>query len=235
MSAIGPDYEVSMDDFEQGELFEATGLQGQTALGARGDHFIQILSFNANLFREGLEDAYYNTVYHELIHIIVNKYLINNGFIQVSNGNQFQVINKEEFNKIQADNGHGGRWLELAVRVNKALDLVIPITPYCSDREMEAVFNASLEDEQEAALEIRCQDCGVGNRYLTVNPQELPDPMFLLMVWFDTKNQNKNSICKKCGGTVYIIIRDKEFEQFLDARLDEMLGFIQMMKFFGRA
>lgn len=235
LSAIGPEFEVSMADFERGDLYEATGLQGQTGLGARGDQFIQVLKFNVNLFREGLEDAYLNTVYHELLHVIVNKYMIKNGFIKVINNNQFQVINKEEFNKIQDDNGHGGRWLELAIRANKVLGLAIPITPYCSEREFNAVYNASIEDGQEAAFEIRCQDCGIGNKYLVINPEELPELKFLLMLYFDTKNKNKNSVCKKCGGTVYIIIRDAAFKAFLDKRLEELTGLIQMMKMFGIA
>lgn len=229
LSAIGPEFEVSEADFERGQFYEATGLQGQTILEVMNGSFFQQLRFNSNLFREGLEDAYLNTIYHELIHVIVNKYIVKNNFVEITRGNMFHIVNKEEWAKIHEDNGHGGRWLELAVRANKVLGLKLPITPYCSEREFEAVFNASIEDNQEAALEIRCQACGSGMSYLTVNMDELPSIGCLMQLYYDTKHQKQNNVCKKCHGTMYIIIRDQKLKNFLEDKLG-MFEFLMSMK-----
>lgn len=233
LSAIGPDFEVSESDFVKGEFFNATGLQGQTGLGAQNNEFFQQLSFNSNLFREGLEEAYLNTIYHELIHVIVNKYLISNNIIEIASGNMLHIINKEEFDKIQDNNGHGGRWLELAVRANKVLGLSIPITPYCNDREVEAVFNASIEESQEIPIEIDCQDCNFNRKFLSINLEELPSPGALMKLYLDTKYQKRNDACKKCGGTLYIIIRDQKFKDFLESQIEAFMVFIQARHLFG--
>ncbi|MBP5693853.1 MAG: hypothetical protein J6X03_00110 [Bacilli bacterium] len=221
-----------MSDFGQGELFEATGMQGQTRLGLKGGAFFQELAFNANMFREGLEDIYLNTVYHELLHVIVNKYMIEHGIIKLVN-DDVEVVDKEFFEAMEQDDGHGGMWLELAVRANKVLDLAIPITSHCNDTEMEKVFMSSIDDYDDYAFEIVCQDCGYGHKWLTVNPHELPDPTFLLAVYHDTKKKLTNSCCKKCGGTMYIDIKDKLFEEFIDKKLRELMFAAMMAKLFG--
>lgn len=221
LSSLSPDFLLTKDDFKFGGLFEATGLQGQTGLGCRAGKFIQVLTFNTNLFREGLEDLYLNTVYHEFLHVIVNKYMIAHNIIRLIENDQFMVVNREFFDKVQDDNGHGGLWLEYATRINKILNLNIPITPYCSDENMQKVLDSSLDDYTEPAVEIVCQDCGIGKKFLTVNVEELPRGFGLLAMYYDTVHKNTNHFCKKCNGTMYIIIRDQKFKAFMDNALEE--------------
>ena len=221
LSSLSPDFSLTADDFEFGGLFEATGLQGQTGLGQTGGKFKQVISFNANMFREGLEDIYLNTIYHEFLHVIVNKYMISNNIIALDENGQLKINNREFFKAVEDNKGHGGLWLEYAVRANKALNLTIPITPYCSDESMQKVLDSSLDDYEEPAIEIVCQDCGAGNKFLTVNVEELPSGFGLLAMYYDTVHKNINHFCKKCNGTMYIIIRDAEFKAFMDRMLDD--------------
>jgi len=220
LSAISPDFLLTTDDFEFGGLFEATGLQGQTSLGQTDGKFKQVVTFNANMFREGLEDIYLNTIYHEFLHVIVNKYMILNNIIALDKNGQLKINNKKFFESVEDNKGHGGLWLEYAVRANKVLNLTIPITPYCSDASMQKVLDSSLDDYEEPAIEIVCQDCGAGNKFLTVNVEELPGGFGLLAMYYDTVHKNINHFCKKCNGTMYIIIRDPKFKAFMDDALD---------------
>lgn len=221
LSSLSSDFLLTKDDFEFGGLFEATGLQGQTGLGQTGGKFKQMVSFNANMFREGLEDIYLNTIYHEFLHVIVNKYMILNNIITLDKEGQLKINNKEFFNAVEDNNGHGGLWLEYAVRVNKVLNLNIPITPYCSDENMQKVFTSSLDDYEEPAIEIVCQNCSAGTKFLTVKVEELPSGFGLLAMYYDTVHKNTNHFCKKCNGTMYIIIRDPKFKAFMDNALEE--------------
>ena len=221
LSSLSPDFLLTKDDFEFGGLFEATGLQGQTGLGRADGKFKQVVTFNANMFREGLEDIYLNTVYHEFLHVIVNKYMILNNIIALNGQGGLQVNNKEFFEAVEDNNGHGGLWLEYAVRANKVLDLNIPITPYCSEENMKKVLDSSFDDYAGPAVEISCQDCGAGTKFLTVNVEELPRGFGLLAMYYDTVHKNTNHFCKKCNGTMYIIIRDPKFKAFMDNALEE--------------
>jgi len=236
LNNIGPDFYLSEDDFEFAGLFEATGLQGQTGLGTDdGQTFKQKVLFNANLLREGLENAYLNTIYHELLHVIVNKYMIEHNIIKLDEKGDFKVLDEKFFKAIEEDNGHGGLWLELAVRVNKVLGLEIPITPYCNKREVNAVIEASIEDYGEFAIEITCQNCDSSLKLLSAtNREELPVLPMLIEMYLDTKEKRSNKFCKKCGGTLYIIIRDNRLIDYLEDKINnDLLGvFISLRRQF---
>lgn len=69
-------FPVKSDDnfeFSFGNFYGATYRQGTTSFGYDEDlgSFICKISFNGNLLREGLEDLFINTVYHELCHYAV--------------------------------------------------------------------------------------------------------------------------------------------------------------------
>ena len=54
-------------------FYAATSRQGTTSFGYDQDegHFVCKISFNKNLLREGLEDIFINTIWHELCHYAV--------------------------------------------------------------------------------------------------------------------------------------------------------------------
>jgi len=221
LNSLGTDFAITKDDFEFGGLFEATALQGQTGLGADNGKFTQVVTFNANMFREGLEDLYLNTIYHEFLHVIAHKYMIINHIIEIDQNGELKVNDEAFYKAEESDRGHGGIWLEYAIRLNKVLNLNIPITPYCSEKSVQQVLDASIDDYDTPPVEIVCQDCDLHRIFLTVRPEELPDGFGLMAMYYDTIHKNKNHFCKKCNGTLYIIIRDAKFKAFLDKMIEQ--------------
>ena len=236
LGSLSPDFILTYDDFTFAGFYEATGCQGVTSLGYTDDglNFEQVVRFNINMFREGLEDIYLNTIYHELLHVLVNKYMILNHIIVMTGVNQHAVVDEKFYSDVSFNEGHGGLWLEYAKRANELLNLVIPISSHCSDAELKRVFDASIDDYGEPGVEITCQDCNSSDKFLVANPFETPINPAVLCIYYDTINKNKNSFCANCNGTLYITIRDKEFKALMDAALKDYLDKIVLFKFFSQ-
>ena len=49
---------------------------------------------------------------------------------------------------------------------------------------METVFESSIDEYGEPPIEIVCQDCGASKKFLTVHPEELPQGLALLAMYF---------------------------------------------------
>lgn len=85
LAAIGPEFVIPPNTINSITLIETTTLQGRSGLWLDESTltFKFMLEFNTNLFRTGLEDLYLNTVYHELLHVLVNLYAVNNKKIAI--------------------------------------------------------------------------------------------------------------------------------------------------------
>lgn len=232
LSNLGPEFKLEPNkDFTFGGWFAGTGLQGQTRFSGEPTGFKQDVILNQNMLREGLYDMFINTIYHELLHVVVNKMLIDTGVLVLpAEQGGDPVANHELFDQLQAAGGHAWKWLDYAAIVTDKLGLAIPITPNCMDKELYALIDAN--DDLEPACVIYCTQCDNKMTYLAINETELPLPL-LLSFYLDTKHQNKNTACKKCHGTVYINIKDKNFERWLEENLSRLMFMATMQQIFG--
>jgi len=231
LASLGEEFILTSEDFELGPFYNATGHQGTTGLGVKNDKFFQVITFNRNMLREGLEDLYLNTVYHELCHAVVNKYMILHNIISMDEKKDMVINDQEFFNKIHDNDGHGGMWLELAEKVTKAFNLVIPITAHCSDSEVESLLTAN--DDIEPVMEIACRNCDTHMKFLAFDKAELPEIPFLIFLYASTRDEFPNHFCKKCNGTLYIIIRDERFKALLEEGVKAMAIPIMFMRITG--
>ena len=231
LANLGEDFALTAEDFELGPFYNATGHQGTTGLGIKDDKFFQQLTFNRNMLREGLEDLYLNTVYHELCHAVVNKYMITHNIIGIDERKEMIINDHEFFDTVKQNDGHGGMWLELADKVTKAFGLAIPIMAHCSEGEVEALLAAN--DDIEPVLEINCRDCDNSMKFLALDKTELPEFPFLMFLYASTKDDFPNHFCKKCHGTLYIIVREEWLKLLLEKAVEEMAGPIMLMRLFG--
>ena len=184
------------------------------------------------MLREGLEDLYLNTVYHELCHAVVNKYMIVHNIIGLKEDGSDVIVNDQEFfDSVQEDAGHSGMWLEVATKVTSAFNLVIPITPHCSDEEVKNLIAAN--DDIEPVMEIACRNCDTHVTFLSFDPAELPELPFLVTLYASTRDSFPNHFCKKCDGTLYIIIRDERFKDLLEKAVKEFAVQIMFMRMMG--
>ena len=131
------------------------------------------------MLREGLEDILINTIYHELLHVVYNKYAIENKLVGWDeNGKLFQA---DEFKEVQAHGGHWGKWLEWADYISKELNLTLPITANCAANEVERLIKAN--DDIEPAVEIYCTNWDNKMSFLSVSEttieHEFPEPFIL--------------------------------------------------------
>ena len=231
LASLGEEFVLTSEDFELGPFYNATGHQGTTGLGVKSGKLWQVITFNRNMLREGLEDLYLNTVYHELCHAVVNKYMIVNNIISLDEKNDMVVNDQEFFDKVQDNKGHGGMWLELAEKVTKAFNLAIPITANCSESEVEALLAAN--DDIEPVMELACRNCDSHMTFLSFDPAELPDLPFLVTLYASTRDGFPNHFCKKCDGTLYIILRDEKFKDILEKAVKEFAIPIMFMRMMG--
>lgn len=90
LATFGPEFVIPPNTINSITLIETTTLQGHSGLCLDESTltFQFKLEFNTNLFRTGLEDLYLNTVYHELLHVLVNLYAVNNKKVVIDHTNK---------------------------------------------------------------------------------------------------------------------------------------------------
>ena len=231
LNALGEEFTLTPDDFKFAGWFRATALQGQTRFYFDNEAK-QEVTLNELMLREGLEDMLLNTIYHELIHVVVNKLMLTLGIVNFDRMKQHEdpVVNHEIFDPLQEAGGHEWKWLEYAAIANEKLGLRIPITPECSDKEVADLLAAN--DDIQPVIEIYCTQCGASQKFLTLNDKEIPAPV-VLGIYADTKTKNENHACKKCQGTLYIKVEDEQLRQKLDVAVERYIGMRAFMRLFG--
>ena len=235
LASLGDIFKLTSDDFVFAGWYEATNLQGQTHMSGKDGKFdIQQVALNSHMLREGLEDILINTIYHELLHVVYNKYAIANNLLGWTDDGS-ETYTTPEWDEVQEHGGHWGKWLEWAKEVSEKLHLVLPITPYCAADEVERLIAAN--DDIEPAVEVYCLSCDNRVKFLSISPtaldNEFPELPILFELYYSTKEKIPNNLCGKCHGTLYIIIRDEKFRDLLDEKLDEFLTFMALRKLFA--
>lgn len=228
---LGPKFDIDLNEFKFVGFFESTGRQGTVGLGIQDNKFIQVLSLNKFLLRRGLEEHLKNTIYHEFCHYYQNRDLIASGAIMAGENNNIIIVNQAAFDENRRDQGHDSVWLSYAEAINNVFTINEPITAYCSFDVVKDLLKAN--DDLDVIFEIYCEKCGFSQKFLAVDPEELPLEM-LCVIYFHTQKREKNKdTCKKCNGTLYINIVDPDFKAFLDTNLESFLQALTVRKLFG--
>lgn len=236
---IYPVEEDEFFDFGIGKIYWSTHRQGTTSFGWDDDDnkFICLISFNGNLFKEGLEDILINTIWHELCHYAVWKELVKRDVMQhqsFDDGPRPFPDREDEYEEANADGGHGPLWLKFAEQVNNILRPKLQITSHCSQNEIDRLFAA--HDDEDIDYEIKCEnpECEFPPiKGLDFDMEEENERDLVFKFLLASKGLISSPICKFCGKKVYITIYNEKLRDYLDDHIVEIMMYMMDKKMRG--